>query len=194
MSKGAKSFTFYILMILVFGSLMYLIAKEGETYQIDGALNSISEKPTDLLSGFDTFKKLVLHHTESPLGILLLQIITILIIARACGWLFQKMGQPTVIGEIVAGILLGPSVFGNLLPEVSSFLFRPESLANINILSQFGLILFMYAIGMELDLMEVKKKLRETLLISHASIVIPFALGIGSPCGSKLGKFKNLSN
>ena len=52
MSKGAKSFTFYILMILVFGSLMYFIAKEGETYQIDGALNSISEKPTDLLSGF----------------------------------------------------------------------------------------------------------------------------------------------
>ncbi|HAD01529.1 cation:proton antiporter [Macellibacteroides fermentans] len=178
MSKGAKSFTFYILMILVFGSLMYFIAKEGETYQIDGALNSISEKPTDLLSGFDTFKKLVLHHTESPLGILLLQIITILIIARACGWLFQKMGQPTVIGEIVAGILLGPSVLGNLLPEVSSFLFRPESLANINILSQFGLILFMYAIGMELDLMEVKKKLRETLLISHASIVIPFFLGM----------------
>ncbi|MBN2661068.1 MAG: cation:proton antiporter, partial [Tannerellaceae bacterium] len=178
MSKGAKSITFYILMILVFGSLMYLVAKEGEVYQIDGAIESVQKTPQNLSGGFDMFKGLLSHHIESPLGILLLQIITILITARAVGWLFQKIGQPTVIGEIVAGILLGPSVLGNLLPEVTSFLFRPESLANINILSQFGLILFMYAIGMELDLTEVKKKMRETFLISHASIVLPFFFGM----------------
>lgn len=178
MSKGTKGIAFYVLMILVFGSLMYVVAKQGEVYQISSALTSVNETPANLSDGFYLFKELLSHHIESPLGILLLQIITILIIARACGWLFNKMGQPTVIGEIVAGILLGPSVLGNLLPDVSNFLFRPESLANINILSQFGLILFMYAIGMELDLTEVKKKLRETILISHASIVLPFFFGM----------------
>ena len=60
--------------------------------------------------------------------------------------LFQKIGQPTVIGEIVAGIVLGPSVLGHLLPEASGFLFPVESLANITILSQFGLILFMLSL------------------------------------------------
>ena len=86
--------------------------------------------------------------------------------------------QITVIGEIVAGIVLGPSVLGHLLPGVSAFLFPLESLGNITILSQFGLILFMFAIGMELDIGEVRKKLKETILISHTSTIVPFFFGM----------------
>ena len=97
---------------------------------------------------------------------------------RLFGWLFQKIGQPTVIGEIVAGIVLGPSVLGNLFPEASAFLFPVESLVNINMLSQFGLILFMFAIGMELNISEVRKKLKETILISHTSTIVPFFFGM----------------
>lgn len=178
MSKGAKSIAFYLMMIAVFGSLMYFIAKEGESQQLDRTITSVYEAPRNLEEGFSLFSKLVLHHIESSIGILLLQIITILLTCRLFGWLFLKIGQPTVIGEIVAGIVLGPSLLGHWMPEVSHFLFPPESLANINILSEFGLILFMFAIGMELDITEVRKKLKETILISHTSTIVPFFCGM----------------
>lgn len=178
MSKGTKSITFYLLMICVFGSLMYFIAKEGEGHQVEDAMTAAYDAPKNMQEGFVLFKNLLMHHVESTIGILLLQIITILIVVRIFGWLFLKIGQPTVIGEIVAGIVLGPSVLGHLFPEVSEFLFRPESLASINILSEFGLILFMFAIGMELDITEVRKKLKETILISHTSTIVPFFFGM----------------
>lgn len=178
MSKGTKSILFYVVMILLFGFLMYLIAVKGEARQVEDAIASTYDMPENLSEGFVIFKDLLLHHIESTIGILLLQIIAILVTARLFGWLFVKIGQPTVIGEIVAGIVLGPSVLGVFLPEVSGFLFRPDSLANIDTLSQFGLILFMYAIGMELDLGEVRKKLRQTILISHTSTVVPFFFGM----------------
>ena len=178
MSRGTKSIAFYLVMILVFGSLMYFIAKEGESQQIESTMTSAYDAPKNLSEGFSLFWELMMHHIQSPIGILLLQIITILITCRLFGWLFQKIGQPTVIGEIVAGIVLGPSVLGHLLPEASGFLFPVESLANITILSQFGLILFMFAIGMELDITEVRKKLKETILISHTSTIVPFFCGM----------------
>lgn len=178
MSKGTRSIAFYLLMIIVFGSLMYLIVKQGETQQLDESIVTFQDTPTNLEEGFSLFSNLLMNNIESPIGILLLQIITILITCRIFGWLFQKIGQPTVIGEIVAGIFLGPSVLGHLFPDVSAFLFPIESLSKINILSQFGLILFMFAIGMELNMSEVRKKLNETILISHTSTVVPFFFGM----------------
>ena len=178
MGKGTKSIAFYLMMILVFGSLMYFIVKEGESQQVGTAVQTMQNAPQTMGEGFLVFWDSVTHHIQSSMGILLLQIITILIVCRLFGWMFQKIGQPTVIGEIVAGIVLGPSVLGHLLPGVSAFLFPLESLGNITILSQFGLILFMFAIGMELDIGEVRKKLKETILISHTSTVVPFFFGM----------------
>lgn len=165
-------------MIFLFGTLMYLIAKAGESHQIENMIRTNQESPTNLSEGFDVFRHLVMEHVKSSLGILLLQIIIILLACRLFGLFFLKLGQPTVIGEIVAGIVLGPSVLGNLFPEISAFIFPVSSLGNINILSQFGLILFMFAIGMELDLGEVRKKLNETILISHTSTIVPFFFGM----------------
>jgi Kef-type K+ transport system membrane component KefB len=85
-----------------------------------------------------------------------------------------------VVGEILAGIVLGPSVLAHFLPDVSNFLFSPESLGNINILSQIGLIFYMFVIGMELDIEEVKRKFHETILISHTGIAFPFLCGVVS--------------
>lgn len=116
MSKGTKSIAFYLMMILIFGSLMYFIAKEGESQQLENSIASIQNAPSNLEEGFTIFTQLLVHNIESSIGILLLQIITILLTCRLFGWLFQKIGQPTVIGEIVAGIVLGPSVLGNLFP------------------------------------------------------------------------------
>lgn len=178
MGKGSRSLIYYLVMLLVFGGLMYFIIKEGEARQIQDAISVSNEAPHDLKEGFFVFKDLLMHHVESSIGILLLQIIVILITCRLFGWLFAKMQQPTVIGEIVAGIVLGPSVLGHLLPSVSAFLFPFDSLQNINMLSQFGLILFMFAIGMELNITEVRQKLKETILISHTSTIFPFFLGM----------------
>ncbi len=178
MGKGSRSLIYYLVMLLVFGGLMYFIIKEGEARQIQEAISVSNEAPHDLKEGFFVFKDLLMYHVESSIGILLLQIIVILITCRLFGWLFAKMQQPTVIGEIVAGIVLGPSVLGHLLPSVSAFLFPFDSLQNINMLSQFGLILFMFAIGMELNITEVRQKLKETILISHTSTIFPFFLGM----------------
>lgn len=178
MGKGSRSLIYYLVMLLVFGGLMYFIIKEGEARQIQEAISVSNEAPHDLKEGFFVFKDLLMHHVESSIGILLLQIIVILITCRLFGWLFAKMQQPTVIGEIVAGIVLGPSVLGHLLPSLSAFLFPFDSLQNINMLSQFGLILFMFAIGMELNITEVRQKLKETILISHTSTIFPFFLGM----------------
>ena len=130
-------------------------------------------------SSWDDFIASMQHSFQDPLAILLAQIITIIIVARFFGWVFKKIGQPSVIGEIIAGIVLGPSLVGMYFPEFSAALFPAESLGNLKFLSQIGLILFMFVIGMELDLKVLKNKANEAVVISHASIVIPFALGIG---------------
>ena len=117
-----------------------------------------------------------LHH---PLALLLAQIVTIIMVAKLFGWVCIKLKQPSVIGEMIAGIVLGPSLFGLYFPELSAFIFPKESLGNLQFLSQIGLILFMYIVGMELDLSVLRKKAHDAVVISHASIIIPFALGVG---------------
>ncbi len=109
----------------------------------------------------------------------MLQIITIIIVARVIGFLFKLIRQPMVIGEIAAGIILGPSLVGYYFPEFSGFLFPLQSLGNLQFLSQIGLILFMFIVGMELDLNVIRNKASDAVVISHASIVIPFAMGVG---------------
>lgn len=178
MGKGGKSIAFYLIMILFFGLLMYYIVKAGEHHQQVNDALLFSNTPHTLSEGFQAFFESVSTHVHSSLGIILLQIIVILITCRIFNWLFTKIGQPSVIGEIIAGIVLGPSILGYFFPEYSAFLFPPESLNNIALLSQFGLILFMFAIGMELDMKEVRATLKETILISHTSTIIPFALGM----------------
>ena len=164
-------------MIALFGALMYIIAKEGESRQTVEIVTNTAA-PHNLMEGLDIFLKFFVEHLQSPFGILLLQIIIILFFSRIFSGLFLLIRQPTVIGEIVAGIVLGPSIIGHFFPQVTAFLFPPESLGNISLLSQFGLILFMFVIGMELDIDEVRKKLKETILISHASTIFPFFLGM----------------
>jgi Kef-type K+ transport system membrane component KefB len=178
MKRGLKDLGFYVIMIVIFGSLMYLIAKKGESHQTAIVDSSVYETSTDLNRGFDVFIEFLTEHIESPFGILLLQMIVILLCCRFFGWIFVLLRQPSVIGEILAGIILGPSILGYWFPGISAYIFPPDSLGNISLLSQFGLILFMFAIGMELDIEQVRKKMKETILISHASIIVPFFLGM----------------
>ena len=178
MRKEIKKMTFYVLMIVVFGLLMYGIAHKGAMQYSTGEVISSGSDVHNLSEGFRLFSFLTSEHIQSTIGILLLQIIVILLTCRCVGLLFKKIGQPTVIGEIMAGILLGPSVLGYFFPQVSAMLFPEESIVYIKMLSQFGLILFMFAIGMELDLSVVRKRIQDTIFISHASTIVPFFIGM----------------
>jgi Kef-type K+ transport system membrane component KefB len=109
--------------------------------------------------------------------LLILQIGTILIVARLVGWLFGKLHQPRVIGEMVAGILLGPSLLGWLAPNISANLFPSASLGHLNSLSQVGLLIFMFLVGLELDLRQLRTLGRAAVMTSQVSIIAPFILG-----------------
>lgn len=113
----------------------------------------------------------------SPLQRLLLQIIIIVTTARLLGSVFKRLHQPQVIGEIVAGILLGPSVLGWLAPQWSSVLFPSQSLSALSLLSEIGIVLFMFTVGLDLDFGQVRAAGRLVVLTSNVSILLPFALG-----------------
>lgn len=113
-----------------------------------------------------------------PLALLLGQIALIIVIARLAGGLFRKLGQPAVVGEMAAGIALGPSLFGHLAPELFDRVFPEGSLDQLGFLSQLGLMLFLFVIGMDLDLQVLRSKARSAVVISHASIMIPFTMGM----------------
>jgi Kef-type K+ transport system membrane component KefB len=108
---------------------------------------------------------------------LLLQIVVICAAARGLGWCFGKLRQPRVVGEIVAGILLGPSLLGWLLPDLSASLFPPASLGLLNGLSQIGLVLFMFQVGLTLDTSHLRQAGRAVLFTSQVSIVVPLISG-----------------
>lgn len=173
--RNIKNTLFYIVVIGGFSSLMYWIVLHGKNLEIGKKIISISTGENH----WTAFQSSLIHNLKHPLAILLAQIITILIIAKIFGWIFKKIGQPSVIGEIIAGIFLGPSLIGMYFPEFSMTLFPKESLSNLQFLSQIGLILFMFVVGMELDLKTLKNKAHDAIVISHASIIIPFALGLG---------------
>jgi Kef-type K+ transport system membrane component KefB len=109
--------------------------------------------------------------------LLILQIGTVLIVARLVGWLFGKLHQPRVVGEMLAGILLGPSLLGWLAPNISSSIFPPDSLGHLNSLSQVGLLIFMFLVGLELDLGHLRELGRAAVMTSQVSIIAPFILG-----------------
>jgi Kef-type K+ transport system membrane component KefB len=172
--KKLKNALFYFTVTGGFTALMYWVVGQGKNLEIGRKVITPSTKNTQ----WNQFLDSLTHNLHHPLAILLGQIITIIIIARFFGWIFKKIGQPSVIGEIIAGIFLGPSVVGMYFPEFSLALFPTESLGNLQFLSQIGLILFMFVIGMELDMKVLKNKANEAVVISHASIVFPFTLGI----------------
>ncbi len=106
--------------------------------------------------------------------LLLIQMTVVLLIALLCGWLARKLGQARVIGEIVGGILVGPSVFGRFAPHTSAVLFPSSSFGSLETLSTVGLILFLFLIGSELDYTHLRRQRTTAVLASGMSIFFPF--------------------
>ncbi|WP_341831906.1 cation:proton antiporter [Sphingobacterium thalpophilum] len=165
---------FYVVLVGTLLGVMYWMIHLGAQLEAPELLRG--EKTSQ--GAWKDFTSTLFNSLQHPLAILLAQIVTIIIAARIMGWICIKIKQPVVIGEMLAGIILGPSLLGLYFPEFSHTLFPVESLSNLQFLSQIGLILFMFIIGMELDLNVLRNKAHDAVVISHASIVIPFTLGI----------------
>jgi len=118
------------------------------------------------------------HHLASPLGLFLLQLLVLLVVAKGAGALLKRLGQPAVIGEMAAGLMMGPLVLGALLPGLHGALFPASSLGPLGMLSQLGVLMFLLVAGAELDLGGLRGRRRFAFTVSHAGIAVPFVLGV----------------
>src|SRR5437870_184175 len=106
-----------------------------------------------------------------------LQLAFILTVCRVVGWVARWFGQPQVVAEMIAGVLMGPSLLGLLLPDVQGFLFPPASKSILYAVSQVGLVLYMFLVGLEFDLELIRNRLRSAAAVSLSGILVPLGLG-----------------
>jgi len=183
-----KRLLVYVITLVIFGGGILLIIEGGRRLHATRTRSENAARPStstvdarphegiavsaqaDIASGH---RKDLRH----PLSVLLLQVIAILLSAKVVGALLRKAGQPSVIGEMIAGIILGPSLLGVLWPNAMTFLFPQQSLDALGLLSQVGLVIFMFVVGMELDVQHLLGKAQAVLFISVVSILAPFFLG-----------------
>src|SRR5690606_33746183 len=113
--KKFKTGIFYIAFTGVLSAAVYLVLSQGHQLEQGRNVVKIANQNTD----WEEFVSAMMHNVQHPLALLLLQIIAIILAARVVGGFFRKIGQPSVIGEMIAGILLGPSLLGYYAPEIS---------------------------------------------------------------------------
>jgi Kef-type K+ transport system membrane component KefB len=172
------NYLYYFALLAIFGAGLWLVLVSGSR------LNPPNGSPTPSTIGSAQAASTAnagvgasLRLERTTLSTLLLQIIVIIVVAKIFGAVLRRVGQPPVMGEMIAGIALGPSLFGFVFPQASAFLFPPTSMTTLGLLSQLGVILFMFIVGMELDLQHLREKASSAIMVSHASIVVPFLLG-----------------
>jgi Kef-type K+ transport system membrane component KefB len=107
----------------------------------------------------------------------LLALAAVVVVGRVLGHFFRRIGQPPVIGEVVAGILLGPSLLGRVSPALSLYILPPDVAPFLGVIAQLGVIVYMFIIGLELNPDILRGQVQATIATSHASIVVPFVLG-----------------
>jgi Kef-type K+ transport system membrane component KefB len=170
-----KTVALYVIMLSLFVAGICWALQSGADLEASGRGTAITMpaavSPPDLLGGIE-------KNAGTGLGRLLVQILAVLLATRLVGGLFRRWRQPVVVGEIVAGILLGPSLLGWLWPAAWAFVFPPTSLETMGLLSQIGVCLFMFVVGLEFDAASLRRRAHVAVLISHISIIFPFFLGV----------------
>ncbi len=176
-------FLSYLLVVLIFGLGVFFVIDAGR--KLPPPPNSIAAPALGsapaVATATEPSASLYSHiaaHLQDPLARLLIQLIVIVAVARLFGWLATRLGQPSVIGEMLAGVILGPSLVGWLWVDFFQFVFPATSLGPLRLFSQIGVCLFMFVIGMELDVGHLKHQARTAVLVSQVSIIFPFLLGL----------------
>jgi Kef-type K+ transport system membrane component KefB len=181
-----KNLLLYLVALVISGAGIYLVLLSGSRLESGGPASQQHEQHSNTARSpsreqghtINNISDVLREHLREPISILLLQVIVILIASRLASSLFHKIGQPSVIGEMIAGLILGPSLLGMLFPNAMSFLFPASSMGTLRSLSQIGVILFMFIVGTEINAGHLKRQARAAVIISHASIVAPFFLGV----------------
>ncbi|MCU1265850.1 MAG: cation/H(+) antiporter [Acidobacteria bacterium] len=178
-----RTYLYYVILLIMFAAGVWLILAKGSSLETGrspaNTVAAVVATPTAAATKVpgSYLGKILQLNLRSPLSVLLLQIIVIIVAARLIAGIFRKIGQPPVMGEMVAGIVLGPSVLGLISPPIMAFLFPPASMGTLGLLSQIGVVLFMFIVGMELDIQHLQEKAAAAIMISHASIIVPFLMG-----------------
>lgn len=155
----------YAAMLAATIAVLVLIRAHGATLVAPPAPSAEAVQPADAAHG-------------SVLAHVLLAIAAIVVLARLVGAAFERwLKQPPVMGEIVAGLMLGPSVLGAISPDAQAFLLPDAAAPHLGIIAKIGVVLFMFLVGLELDPRLLRGSSHATLAISHASIIAPFTLG-----------------
>lgn len=164
-NAGTRAVAAYALMIGALVLLYLWIRSYGDTLPAPAPLGS------------NVFGSAASRASQGDLLHTLLALVVVIATARAMGYVFRIANQPPVVGEILAGIVLGPSLLGRLLPGAEGYLFPAMVGPYLNIIAQVGVILYMFLVGLELDPALLRNRGHATVAISHASIVLPFLLG-----------------
>ncbi len=114
---------------------------------------------------------------DGTVGKVLLAVAIVVVLSRGIGWVFARIGQPAVLGEILAGIALGPSLLGLIKHDLPNQLFPRDIQDFLRVIAQIGLLVFMFVVGLEVDLNSIRRSSTKAVAISLSSIVLPFALG-----------------
>ncbi|MGH9399786.1 MAG: cation:proton antiporter [Thermoanaerobaculia bacterium] len=176
MSRGRTTLV-YAAVLLIFGAGIYAALERGKRLE---AGRTGESSPSSQAAPAQAAAREAPHNVElaDPLARLLLQLIVIVAFARLFGALFRRLGQPAVVGEIVAGMVLGPSVFGAVAPRLSGFFFEASSLGALKLFAEIGVVLFLFVVGLELDLPRLRSMAQTAIVVSNASIVVPYFLGV----------------
>src|SRR5262245_18932197 len=163
-TSSLRTTIFYLVTIFVAIAVFFLIRTRGELLvapapPAGGAVTPVAGATPDMLWN------------------LLLAMVAVVIVGRMLGRVFSFVGQPPVIGEVVGGILLGPSLLGYVSPAAYVFILPPAVATFLSGVAQLGVVLYMFLVGLDLNSERLRSRVHATVATSHASIVAPFVLG-----------------
>jgi Kef-type K+ transport system membrane component KefB len=159
-----RSAALYALIVGVSVALFLVIRQYGETLSTPPAIPGVGGPAT----------------ASAPASVLwhvMLALAVVVLVGRALATLLGWVGQPPVIGEVIAGILLGPSLLGHVAPAAAAYILPAEVAPFLGILAQLGVVVYMFLVGLELNADILRGQLRTTLVTSHASMAVPFVMG-----------------